>query len=67
MQLQDLKEIASSTHNGNRKVLSYLGPECECLLPFLPDNGARKVLAVHSWRGVDVGGLMAGDGRDGVS
>ncbi|KAK1697050.1 hypothetical protein QYE76_013747 [Lolium multiflorum] len=33
------------THNGAGK--GYLEPEYECLLPFLPGNGARKVLDVY--------------------
>ena len=47
MQLQDLKEIASNTHTMAPEKYFYLGPEYECLLPFLPGNGARKVLDVY--------------------
>ena len=43
MQLQDLKEIASSTNTMAPEKYCYLEPEYECLLPFLPGNGARKV------------------------
>ena len=47
MQLQDLKEIASSKNTVAPEKYCYLEPEYECLLPFLPGNGARKVLDVY--------------------
>jgi hypothetical protein len=40
--LQDLKEIASSTNAMAPEKYCYLEPKYECLLPFLPGNGARK-------------------------